>query len=71
MLTIRVLLDLMRANATLNLGEATNIHTAELSWGETIDTQIPVEKVALILAADCVYFEVCLSTKRAGLRASL
>ena len=50
----------MQANATLNLEQSTNIHTAELSWGEAVQDDVPVKETALILAADCVYFEVCL-----------
>jgi hypothetical protein len=71
-----ILLDLMERNAELNIpttsldgggvDEATsgpgqsNLHVAELSWGEPISETIPVEKSSLILAADCVYFEVSL-----------
>jgi hypothetical protein len=31
-----------------------------LSWGESIAETIPVDEASLILAADCVYFEVSL-----------
>jgi hypothetical protein len=54
-----ILLDLMRTNAELNMpgSDAKNLHVAELSWGEAIRT-VPAE-VDVVLAADCVYFEVC------------
>jgi hypothetical protein len=51
----------MRINAFLNIPdpEASNIHIAELNWGELLPHDVPVEETSLILAADCVYFEVC------------
>lgn len=51
-----VLLDLMKINAELNVPGCANIHVAELSWGEEITT-VPTD-VDVVLAADCVYFEV-------------
>jgi hypothetical protein len=46
----------MDQNASLNV-ETPNIHIAEYDWGQ-LPASIPVEKADLILAADCVYFEV-------------
>lgn len=51
----RQLLDLMRINTRLNVPSA-DIHVSELNWGEEVPPEIPA--VDLILAADCVYFEV-------------
>lgn len=45
----------MKVNADLNVSTG-NIHVAELSWGEEITT-VPTD-VDIVLAADCVYFEV-------------
>jgi len=53
---ISILLDLLRTNATLNLPTAKNLHVGELSWGEEI-AAVP-KQVDVVLAADCVYFEV-------------
>lgn len=50
------LLDLMKVNAELNV-DTPNIHIAEYDWGET-PAGIPIEKADIVLAADCVYFEV-------------
>jgi predicted nicotinamide N-methyase len=50
-----VLLDLMQVNAELNVPGG-NLHVAELNWGEEIST-VPTD-VDVVLAADCVYFEV-------------
>jgi hypothetical protein len=52
----RCLLKLMQENATLNV-ETPNIHIGEYDWGE-IPSEIPVSEADVILAADCVYFEV-------------
>lgn len=46
----------MRANTDLNECSR-NCHVAELSWGEPIPADLPAE-VDVVLAADCVYFEV-------------
>lgn len=52
-----VLLDLMQVNAELNVPGG-NLHVAELNWGEEI-TAVPADiDVDVVLAADCVYFEV-------------
>ena len=51
-----ILLDLMRANTDLNECSR-NCHVSELSWGEPIPADVPKE-VDVVLAADCVYFEV-------------
>lgn len=50
----------MEDNAKLNLADLQrdNVHVAELNWGEPLPAEIPLEKSSLILAADCVYFEV-------------
>lgn len=48
----------MRQNAQLNLPGSDNIHVEELSWGEDLPAAIPTASVDVILAADCVYFEV-------------
>lgn len=51
------LVDLMQANADLNLlPVGSNLHIGELSWGEPI-THVPAA-ADVVLAADCVYFEV-------------
>lgn len=52
----RCLLKLMQENAALNV-ETPNIHIGEYDWGE-IPSEIPVSEADVILAADCVYFEV-------------
>lgn len=56
----RMLLNLMKDNAKLNMADLgrDNVHVAELNWGDPLPAKIPVEKSSLILAADCVYFEV-------------
>ena len=46
----------MQENATLNV-ETPNLHVGEYDWGE-IPSEIPVSEADVILAADCVYFEV-------------
>lgn len=46
----------MRANTDLNECSR-NCHVAELSWGEPIQSDVPAD-VDVVLAADCVYFEV-------------
>ena len=51
----------MEINAEVNspcTGSSTNIHVAELNWGEPLPSTVPVDEASLILAADCVYFEV-------------
>ena len=50
------LLKLMQENAALNV-ETLNLHIGEYDWGE-IPSEIPVSEADVILAADCVYFEV-------------
>lgn len=66
--SIRVLLDLMQRNVDLNfhqhVGSEANpatsacpVQVAELDWGGELPSGIPHEP-DLILAADCVYFEV-------------
>lgn len=47
----------MRANVELN-GASGNCHVAELSWGEQLPASIRAEEMNVVLAADCVYFEV-------------
>lgn len=53
------LLGLMKINAALNIVDPSfsNVHIAELNWGETLSQDIPVKETRVILAADCVYFE--------------
>jgi hypothetical protein len=46
----------MQENAILNT-ETPNIHIGEYDWGE-LPSEIPVSDADVILAADCVYFEV-------------
>lgn len=55
-----MLLNLMEDNAKLNLADLgrDNVHVAELNWGELLPAEIPIKESSLILAADCVYFEV-------------
>lgn len=55
-----MLLDLMEANVELNLPDKArrNVHVGELNWGDRLPEKIPVQDVSVILAADCVYFEV-------------
>lgn len=50
------LLQLMQENAALNV-ETPNLHIGEYDWGE-LPSGIPVAQAEVILAADCVYFEV-------------
>lgn len=59
MADIRCLMKLMRENAVLNVSTP-NLHIAEYDWGE-IPGEVPVEQADVILAADCVYFEVRLA----------
>lgn len=54
----------MKVNAELNV-DTPNIHVAEYDWGEK-PAGVPIEKADIILAADCVYFEV--RNKRSGQR---
>ena len=51
----------MQANLDLNLApsERDNVHVAEYNWGEEPPSAIPISDIDLVLAADCVYFEVC------------
>ncbi len=51
----RQLVDLMKRNIEHNKVEK-NVFPAELNWGEEIN-EAPKE-VDIVLAADCVYFEV-------------
>jgi hypothetical protein len=46
----------MGANAILNV-DTPNLHIAEYDWGE-MPAEVPVAEADVILAADCVYFEV-------------
>ena len=48
----------MKKNVEINLDQQENVHVAELNWGEDIRDEVPVEQTGLVLAADCVYFEV-------------
>jgi hypothetical protein len=48
----------MQQNAALNVG-APNIHIVQYDWG-TLPADIPVKEADVVLAADCVYFEVSL-----------
>lgn len=47
----------MKVNAELNVSTS-NLHVAEYDWGE-IPAGVPVTEAEVVLAADCVYFEVC------------
>lgn len=49
------MLHLMETNIELN-GLATVVHPAVLNWGEPLPADMPTHP-AVILAADCVYFE--------------
>ena len=49
----------MRLNAKINIGTST-MHVMELNWGEDVSRDI--SQPDLILAADCVYFEVSHAT---------
>ncbi|KAJ7591388.1 putative methyltransferase-domain-containing protein [Mycena floridula] len=49
------LLPIMEQNIAMN-HLSSSVHATELNWGETIPDAIP-EKIDLIVAADCVYFE--------------
>lgn len=51
----RPLLDLLQRNLEHN--KVDNVHAAELDWGTDI-VNPAFEGVDMILAADCVYFEV-------------
>ena len=55
---LRCLLELMEENAVLNVSTP-NLRMAEYDWGE-MPREVPVAEADVILAADCVYFEVCL-----------
>ncbi|WRT70527.1 uncharacterized protein IL334_007525 [Kwoniella shivajii] len=45
------------SNITSVIGRR-NVHAVELNWGEDLsDSDIPIEEIDLVLAADCVYFE--------------
>lgn len=55
----------MRANTDLNECSR-NCHVAELSWGEPIACDVPAD-VDVVLAADCVYFEVSSRSVRRGI----
>jgi hypothetical protein len=46
----------MEENAILNVSTP-NLHIAEYDWGE-MPNEVPVVEADVILAADCVYFEV-------------
>lgn len=46
----------MKVNTDLNV-DTPNLHVAEYDWGET-PTGIPIKDADVVLAADCVYFEV-------------
>jgi hypothetical protein len=34
------------------------VHVAEYNWGEEVPSDIPIDEIDMVLAADCVYFEV-------------
>ena len=34
------------------------MHVAEYNWGEEVPSDIPIDEIDIVLAADCVYFEV-------------
>lgn len=40
-----------------NVGQ---VHVAEYNWGEEVPSDIPIDEIDIVLAADCVYFEVSL-----------
>jgi len=46
----------MNENAALNVDNP-NLHIAEYDWGE-MPVDVPVAEANVVLAADCVYFEV-------------
>jgi hypothetical protein len=46
----------MEENAILNVSTP-NLHIAKYDWGE-MPKEVPVAEADVILAADCVYFEV-------------
>jgi hypothetical protein len=50
-------MKLMEENAVLNVSTP-NLRIAEYDWGE-MPKEVPVAEADVILAADCVYFEVC------------
>jgi len=60
-LTLRPLLDLMKRNVEHN-NVSSNVHVAELDWGAEIDAGLLAD-IDLVLAADCVYFEVSASRR--------
>jgi len=49
-------MKLMNENAVLNV-DTPNLHIAEYDWGE-MPVDVPVAEANVVLAADCVYFEV-------------
>jgi hypothetical protein len=66
-----MLLPLMRQNVELNLSDPSeldvtsdqsvkaSVYVEELDWGKPLPATIPTaEEIDLVLAADCVYFEV-------------
>ena len=52
----RPLLELMRANVTLN-DVRNHVRVAAYDWGSP-PADLPVDRIEMVLAADCVYFEV-------------
>jgi hypothetical protein len=48
----------MEHNAILNLGTSSNIQAVEYDWGGLVPVGLPVNEATVVLAADCVYFEV-------------
>lgn len=60
-----MLLSLMRQNVELNLPKASDaddpaVFVEELDWGKPLPSAVPkAEDIDIVLAADCVYFEVC------------
>jgi hypothetical protein len=40
-------------------GSAPPVRAAEYNWGEAIPEEIAASEIDMVLAADCVYFEVC------------
>lgn len=52
-----MLLDLMKVNVELNVPNNKSIAVAEYNWGEDVPADVPAD-VDVVLAADCVYFEV-------------
>jgi hypothetical protein len=68
-LTFSMLLSLMRQNVELNIPRAKEtddpaIFVEELDWGKPLPSTVPkAENIDFVLAADCVYFEVCWSSE--------